>query len=460
MQIWSAEIKELDKFYFSLKGHLDDLEKELNRLINADDENMALIYARRCLEVIVTDLCETELNRPRKTEPLKGIIDKLNHEEKVPSHIIASMMNVNSLSTFGAHPKEFDPEEVRPVLISLATIFKWYLKFKNIEINLVPETKEVLNDEQVHEESHRPKKKVIADETKAKGSGSILFLIRKPQIIIPWVLLIIAILGTLVYLLNHRSKIKWAKEKAIPEIDQLANQGKYIAAFDLAIKAEKYIPGDSSLKKLWPAISSNVSTKSDPPGAKIYRRDYDATDTNWIFVGETPLDNIRIPYSFSRIKLEKEGFYTVYDVSNSMQLNLRDYHLDTLGTLPKNMVRIPGIKISVDLPYLTHAKSLDINDFLIDRFEVTNKEYKIFIDSGGYQKKEYWKYPFTQNGEIISWEQAMSLFVDKTDRNGPSAWEAGDYQKGEDNYPVGGISWYEAAAYAEFEEKSLPTYYH
>jgi hypothetical protein len=34
-------------------------------------------------EVIVTELCETELKRPRKTEPLKGVIDKLNSEDKV-----------------------------------------------------------------------------------------------------------------------------------------------------------------------------------------------------------------------------------------------------------------------------------------------------------------------------------------------------------------------------------------
>jgi hypothetical protein len=43
-----------------------------------------LLYSRRCLEIIVTDLCECELKRPRKTEPLKGIIDKLHREEKVP----------------------------------------------------------------------------------------------------------------------------------------------------------------------------------------------------------------------------------------------------------------------------------------------------------------------------------------------------------------------------------------
>jgi TolB-like protein len=93
-----------------------------------------MLYSRRCLEVIVTDLCECELRRPRKTEPLKGIIDKLNSEEKVPSHIITSMHSLNSLSTYGTHPKDFDPEQVKPVLNNLAIIIKWYLKYKDFKI--------------------------------------------------------------------------------------------------------------------------------------------------------------------------------------------------------------------------------------------------------------------------------------------------------------------------------------
>jgi len=130
MAIWSAEIKEIEKLHESLKGQLPDLEKELERLIKADDENMILLYSRRCLEVIITDLCECELKRPRKTEPLKGIIDKLHKEEKVPSHIITSMHGLNDLSTYGAHPKDFDPEQIKPVLVNLDIIIKWYLKYK------------------------------------------------------------------------------------------------------------------------------------------------------------------------------------------------------------------------------------------------------------------------------------------------------------------------------------------
>ena len=145
MSIWSVEIKQIEQLYESFKGQLPGLEKELERLIKADDDNMILLYSRRSLEVIITDLCECELKRPRKTEPLKGIIDKLHKEEKVPSNIITSMDHLNSLSAYGAHPKDFDPEQVKPVLNNLSTIIKWYLKYKDFQTSGKPKSEEEKN---------------------------------------------------------------------------------------------------------------------------------------------------------------------------------------------------------------------------------------------------------------------------------------------------------------------------
>jgi len=165
MTIWSSEIKELELLYSSIKGRIPELEKELEQLIETKDANVALLYARRCLEIIVTDLCERELNRPRKTEPLKGIIDKLHKEEKVPSNIITSMDHLNSLSTFGTHPKEFDPEQVKPVLNNLAIIIKWYLKYKDSQI-ISEEKQEGVNSgsemkTDARENIQKPKKKLV-----------------------------------------------------------------------------------------------------------------------------------------------------------------------------------------------------------------------------------------------------------------------------------------------------------
>jgi non-specific serine/threonine protein kinase len=160
MAIWTTEIKEIEKLYESLKGQLPVLEKELVRLIRADDENMILLYSRRCLEVIITYLCECELKRDRGTEPLKGIIDKLNKEKKVPSNIITSMDHLNSLSAYGAHPKDFDPAQVKPVLVNLDISIKWYLKFKNLQSSVKSE-KIKLQSEAKQQTVSPPEKSII-----------------------------------------------------------------------------------------------------------------------------------------------------------------------------------------------------------------------------------------------------------------------------------------------------------
>jgi TolB-like protein/Tfp pilus assembly protein PilF len=171
MAIWAAEIKDLEKLYESLKGQFPDLQKELERLVKADDENMILLYSRRCLEVIITDLCECELKRPRKTEPLKGIIDKLHKEGKVPAHIITSMHGLNELSTYGAHPKDFDPEQIKPVLINLDIIIKWYLKYR-VSRAIKEETEEEKPQHRELLEETRSEKKKEAQREPAKINRS------------------------------------------------------------------------------------------------------------------------------------------------------------------------------------------------------------------------------------------------------------------------------------------------
>ena len=54
----------------------------------------------------------------------------------------------------------------------------------------------------------------------------------------------------------------------------------------------------------------------------------------------------------------------------------------------------------------------------------------------------------------------MARFGDRTDRAGPATWEAGSFPEGRGDYPVAGISWFEALAYAAYAGKSLPTIYH
>ena len=212
MSIWTAEIKEIERVNKSLKGHFPELERELKYLINTEDENVALLYSRRCLEVIITDLCESELKKSRGTEPLKGIIDKLQKEEKVPYNIIASMHGLNTLSTFGTHPKDFDPEQVKPVLSNLAIVTKWYLKYKGIQVDLSSIAKEEKQKDKYPEVPESEKSiAVLPFKNDSKDEENTYF-----------------INGLMEEVLNNLQKIKDLRVISRTSVEQYRNQTKSI----------------------------------------------------------------------------------------------------------------------------------------------------------------------------------------------------------------------------------------
>jgi eukaryotic-like serine/threonine-protein kinase len=426
MAIWSSEIKELEKLYESIKSQFPELEKELAQLFRTEDANVILLYSRRCLEIILTDLCECELKRSRGTEPLKGIIDKLNKDKRVPSHIITSMHGLNDLSTYGTHPKDFDPEQVKPVLVNLDIIIKWFLKYKGFQI------------------PGKQKLEVQAENIKL-GKGIKFSLSIKQRILIPGIMVTIIILGTLIFYLNRHYRIKWAKEVALTEIEQLINKANIADAIKLVQKAGKYISKEPKFKELSTCVTSELTILTDPLGADVYIREYSDIDGKWVKIGRTPIDSVKIPgssywqaSSVYLVKIVKLGYETIFAVISTSENSL-NRKLFKQGTIPSDMVYVEGQ-----------------NGFFIDRYEVTNKQYKEFIDKGGYSNLVYWKNEFKKDRKTISRDEAMTYFMDKTGRPGPFTWVAGDYPEGQDNYPVSGISWYEAAAYAEYANKSLP----
>jgi dienelactone hydrolase len=91
---------------------------------------------------------------------------------------------------------------------------------------------------------------------------------------------------------------------------------------------------------------------------------------------------------------------------------------------------------------------------------VTNRDFKRFLDEGGYEREEFWRELFVSGDRVLSRHEAMALLVDTVGVPGPAGWEMGEYPKGDDDHPVAGISWYEAAAYAAWAGKALPTIFH
>ncbi|MDH4240133.1 MAG: protein kinase [Phycisphaerae bacterium] len=251
---------------------------------------------------------------------------------------------------------------------------------------------------------------------------------------------------------------RWAQERVVPEIRRLVDQGKYFDAFELARRSERFARGAPSLAGLWPEFSDTMSIDTTPSGARIYIKRYSSPGEKWMRLGKSPTGQIRLARGLYRWKLTKAGYATV-EVRRPTSNRPVNFQLYRKDEVPSGMVRVSGGRFNLSLSGMSHHE-IGLDDYFIDRYEVTNKQFKGFLDSGGYRDEKYWKHEFLKDGVVLSWSEAMHEFVDQGGQAGPSSWNNGNYPVGQEHYPVGGVSWYEAAAYAEFAGKQLPTIYH
>jgi serine/threonine protein kinase/dienelactone hydrolase len=303
-------------------------------------------------------------------------------------------------------------------------------------------------------------------------------LMRRPVIAVPAILLLLVSGFFLTRWYRHSAEISWARHEILPQIELLTNDIKLTgngleawAAFQLSQQAIQIIPDDPLLKLVYPKFSRKVKIFSEPSRAKVFAIAYADSAQEWRYFGKTPLDSVNLPVGFSRVKIETEGYRPAYDIlwnapalSDTLSYKLipAESISNEMNLVPavSNWYNIPAAPAGLHMPGLEHFEAVAVGDFLMDRYEVTNKAYKLFVDAGGYQNRTYWRYPFNADGRISTWQEAMASFIDRTGQPGPATWEVGDYPEGQDDYPVTGVNWFEAAAYAEFAEKSLPTVYH
>lgn len=283
------------------------------------------------------------------------------------------------------------------------------------------------------------------------------------------ILAAIILTGGSIWLRNYR--VERAREN-LQKVEDLAKAERNFEAYDLATEVDSVLPGDEDLAQLWPAISDSLTVHSEPAGARVYLRRFQPDASGKFpqreYAGQTPVDDLRIPRGNYILQLEKDGFApfertisgTIPRIGGSFietpPLKIETRLLETDKVRPR-MVHVPGGEYGlVNWSRSTEAK-VNLSEFFIDKYEVTNAEFKEFVSSGGYWRKEYWRYPILKEGKEMPLDDALRDFKDTTGLPGPRSWVNQTYPEGKDNFPVTEITWYEASAYAEFRGKRLPT---
>ncbi len=219
------------------------------------------------------------------------------------------------------------------------------------------------------------------------------------------------------YQLNQaRQNLKKAEELAVAE--------KNFEAYDLAVRAEKVLPNDETLAKIMPTISDTLTVTSEPQGAKVYLQRYaknaDGKYPNREFIGETPVTDFRIARGQYILQVEKDGFAKFertisgiiprvggsFIASPPVQI---ETNLIESAKLPEKMVFVPSGEYSLVNWSRPTEKKVNLGGYFIDKFEVTNAEFKEFINAGGYVKMGFWKVPFVKDGKTIPLEEACQI---------------------------------------------------
>jgi serine/threonine protein kinase/class 3 adenylate cyclase/dienelactone hydrolase len=285
------------------------------------------------------------------------------------------------------------------------------------------------------------------------------------------ILLLAAIGGAASYVKSGqqtRSREAWARNEALPQIKTLISGEEYFDAYQLAREVQRVIPEDPALHEALDACSNEITIRTTPTGATVMYKPYEEPDANWIPAGIAPLEEMRLPRGFLRWRLELDGYESrefvevvrsdvnFYDENPLYNDPLSfDFSLYRAADTPTGTIPIEKGNILPGLLGVSNPAAVDA--FFIDRTEVTNRDYLDFVAAGGYDNPEFWREAFIRDGADISFADSREAFVDSTGRPGPATWELGRFAAGKDDYPVGGVSWYEAMAYACFRSKQLPT---
>jgi len=282
---------------------------------------------------------------------------------------------------------------------------------------------------------------------------------------------VLGLAAVLTWTLERRSQERWAREEALPHIEQLIQADDTIGAFTEITELAAVLPSDPLLLKYRDQVSVPATILSEPSGVSVSYKAYGVIDADWTLLGNTPLQDVRLPRGYLQLKFEGDGVVTTQRLLRNPTALLNNFGWSTVpeewpeavvqlaaaDTAPEGMVYVEPWSGNIPLPNVTMDSADSVPAYFIDAFEVSNARFQEFVDADGYGDSRYWD---DLDFGDADWREVVATFTDQSGQPGPAGWELGRFRPGDDDLPVTGVSWFEAVAYARFRGKELPTPYH
>ena len=243
----------------------------------------------------------------------------------------------------------------------------------------------------------------------------------------------------------------------IPELVTLFDNGNINEVFLKTKSLLKDYPDNKILKNYYEKSRKSFSLKTNYDGIDVSIK-YGG-DSIYNYLGKTPLDSFSAPNSWNTHVLKFKYNDSTY-TERWDWLKKHDYFFPSKSIkVPKNHKFFLGTNISLMWFLGVEFKDTQLLPFSISKNEVSNSEYQKFIDDGGYDNPKYWDFPFQIGNKIYDFNSTIKQFTDRYGKSGPANWSYGKYPRGLGNHPVTGISWFEARAFANYSNMSLPNVY-
>ena len=275
------------------------------------------------------------------------------------------------------------------------------------------------------------------------------------------------------FLLSNRKRSRFELDKALSDIEEHVSNSRFFEAFVLAEQFESALK-TSKDERFWDQFSLEATLTAAETDYEIAWRPFNGRNINWRSI-ESFAESVRLPKGNLHFRISKPGCVSQefirsnpsamfgnlsldsVTVTNEILTDASIFQLNKTDDSKDSMVHVARGPIWLSLVGMNIPEPIYVESFHIDEKPVTNREFKVFVDAGGYSSTMLWQDISLPAGmDLVS---LLDQFIDRTQNKGPANWELGKPRDSELDMPVTGVSWYEAAAYAKFINKGLPTVY-
>lgn len=241
------------------------------------------------------------------------------------------------------------------------------------------------------------------------------------------------------------------------ELAPVAQDGDFNQVYE-RLRAAGIGLSDRRVADLAAWVAGTLSITTEPPGARVRLTRVEPIEgfssREPVVLGRAPVAEYALVAGEYLVSLSADGSS---DLRFLVTVDVGLDHTVTRRLLPEDSATAGMVAVSGGSASVRGATS-SVPAFLIGRHEVTNAEYLRFVIGGGYSNPDFWTDSLRVDGVWLPWSAAVQRFADRTGLSGPRGWSGGTFPGGLDDHPVGGVSWYEAAAYAAWAGGSLPTW--